>query len=168
MAQWLISAVVEQTGVPAATIRYYEEIGLLRATSRTEAGYRRYSDAAVDELRFIRKAQALGFSLDEVGQILQLTRAGETSCARVLELTSRHVAALDERIGDLQRLRDRLDRELQKWTMQGTATCAGLCRFIADADAVVLPATSPLPPEPSRSRAAVRRSRLRSSSAARR
>lgn len=166
MAQWLISGVAEQTGVPAATIRYYEEIGLLRATSRTAAGYRRYSDTAIDELRFIRKAQALGFSLDEVGQILQLSRAGEAPCARVLELTSHHVAALDEGIRDLQRLRDRLDRELAKWTAQGTATCAGLCRFIANADAAPVPTA--LPPARSQSRAAVRRSRLRSSSAKRR
>lgn len=133
MAEWLIGAVARQTGVSAPTIRYYEEIGLLRASARSTSGYRRYSDAAIEELRFIKKAQALGFSLDEVGEILALSRAGQAPCSRVIALTAHHVAALDERIQALQRLRDHLDAELARWRTENTATCGRLCRWIANA-----------------------------------
>ncbi len=136
MAEWLIGAVARQTGISPPTIRYYEEIGLLRASARSASGYRRYSDTAIEELRFIKKAQALGFSLEEVGEILTLSRTGQTACARVIGLTEHHVTALDERIRSLQRLRDHLDAELARWRSQGTATCGRLCRLIAaDAEA---------------------------------
>jgi DNA-binding transcriptional MerR regulator len=131
MAEWLISAVAKQTGVSPPTIRYYEEIGLLPATTRSSAGYRRYSDAAVEELRFIKKAQALGFSLEEIGEILQLSRSGRTACTHVLSLAEHHVALVEQRIRQLQQFRDRLDAEISKWRQQeASITCEGLCRFI--------------------------------------
>ncbi len=64
-------------GVSTATIRYYGSLDLLSTTARSEAGYRRYSDSAVAEIQFIKKAQAIGFSLVEVLEILNLSRQGE-------------------------------------------------------------------------------------------
>ena len=62
MPGFLIGDIAERAGVPAATIRYYESLGLMNPPARSSAGYRRYGESAVEELRFIRKAQALGFS----------------------------------------------------------------------------------------------------------
>ena len=134
MAGLLIGEVARQAGVSSPTIRYYEDIGLLRPPVRSSTGYRRYSDTTVDELRFIRKAQGLGFSLDEIGEILRLSQSGKTPCSHVLSLTHRHLAAVEERIRQLQRFRDRLATELAKWDGKQTPTCRGLCQIIADAD----------------------------------
>jgi MerR family mercuric resistance operon transcriptional regulator len=130
-----ISEAARRAGISPPTIRYYEEIGLLPKPSRSGAGYRRYTDAAVEELRFIRKAQAIGFSLEEIRQILQLSRAGQQPCGHVLALAHQHLAAVDERIRRLQKFRKQLAADLAKWDGQKTATtCSGLCKWIADSD----------------------------------
>ena len=131
-----ISEAAKRAGVTPPTIRYYEQIGLLQKPSRSGAGYRRYGDSAVEELRFIRKAQAIGFSLDEIGAILQLSRAGQRPCGHVLTLAHQHLAAVDERIRRLQKFRSQLAANLAKWdTQKGTTKCdTGLCQLIADAD----------------------------------
>lgn len=137
----LIGELAERTGVAAPTIRYHESLGLLRPPARSTAGYRKYSEDAVDELSFIRKAQALGFSLDEIAEILKLTRSGRTPCDRVLSLAHQHLAAVDERIRQLQSFRDQLAAELEKWDGKMSPTCDGLCQIIS---LVELP--DPLPP----------------------
>ena len=130
----LIGDVAERAGVAAPTIRSYESVGLLKAPARSAAGYRCYSEKTVQELIFIKKAQALGFSLDEVAEILKLTRSGKAPCAHVLSLGHQHLAAVEERIRQLERFRDQLAAELRKWDEQKTAvTCDGLCQWIADA-----------------------------------
>ena len=98
-----IGDVATRTGLSAPTIRYYESVALLARSPRSDAGYRSYTEAAVEELRFIRKAQALGFSLHEIVEILKLSRAGKTPCSHVLDLAQRHLAAVDERIRQLLR-----------------------------------------------------------------
>ena len=130
----LIGELAERTGVPAPTIRYYETLGLLRPPARSTAGYRRYSEEAFEELTFIRKAQALGFSLEEIAEILKLTRAGRTPCERVLSLAHQHLAAVDERIRRLQTFRHQLAEEVEKWDGKTAPTCEGLCQIIAMAD----------------------------------
>ena len=140
-----ISEVANRAGVSPPTIRYYEEIGLLPKASRSSAGYRRYTDAAVEELRFIRKAQAIGFSLGEIRGILQLTRSGHQPCGHVLALAHQHLAAVDERIGQLRRFRKQLAADLAKWKKRKAATtCSGLCQFIADAHSEISAQDIPL------------------------
>jgi DNA-binding transcriptional MerR regulator len=129
MAGFLIGVLAREAGVSAPTVRYYEEVGLLPPSSRTSGGYRRYTDAAVHELRFIRKAQGLGFSLDEIRVILKLSRAGEAQCAEVLTLARRHLKAVDDRIAHLQQFRAHLAGELAKWDGQQSPTCGGLCQM---------------------------------------
>lgn len=102
MVSLLIGEVSRRSSVSTPTIRYYEAIGLLPRPNRSASGYRRYSDATVDELRFIRKAQALGFSLDEIRDILRLSRAGATPCDRVLSLARQHLVATKQRIRQLE------------------------------------------------------------------
>ncbi len=134
MSGLLIGEVAQRAGVSAPTIRYYEEIGLLPAPLRSSAGYRRYAEQTVEELRFIRKAQALGFSLDEIGEILRLSRSGKAPCSHVLSIAHQHLAAVEERIRRLQRFRDLLAAEVAKWDGKKTATCRGLCQIIAGAE----------------------------------
>lgn len=136
MAGLLIGDVAKRAGVSSPTIRYYEEIGLLPAPLRSSAGYRRYSERTVQELRFVRKAQRLGFSLDEIGEILRLSRSGRTPCGHVLSLAHQHLAAVDERIRRLQAFREHLAAELAKWDGQRTPTCDGLCRIIDAAEPI--------------------------------
>jgi DNA-binding transcriptional MerR regulator len=132
MRHLLIGDVAARSGLTAPTIRYYESLGLLTRPARSPTGYRRYTEANLEELRFIRKAQALGFSLDEIAEILQLSRAGATPCAHVLDLARRHLAAVDERIHQLNGFREQLSAEISKWDGQRQPTCAGLCKIIAD------------------------------------
>lgn len=133
MASLRIGEVAQQTGLTAPTIRYYESIGLLRAPARSESGYRRYSEETVDELAFIKKGQALGFSLDELGEILALSRSGRPPCTHVLTMARRHLAAVEDRIRQFRRFRDQLSAELAKWEGKPTPTCRGLCQIIASA-----------------------------------
>ena len=134
MAGLLIGEVASRAGVSPPTIRYYEDIGLLPRPLRSSAGYRRYPDSTVDELQFVCKAQALGFSLDEISEILRLSRSGQTPCSHVLTLAHRHLAAVEEQVRRLQQFRERLAAELTKWDGQQTPTCRGLCQIIAEAE----------------------------------
>ena len=150
MSGLLIGELAERTGVAAPTIRYYESLGLLKTPARSAAGYRRYSAGAVAELSFIRKAQALGFTLDEIAEIVKLTRAGRTPCDHVLSLAHQHLAAVEERIQQLQRFRDQLAAEVGKWDGKTTPTCEGVCQIIALAD--LRPEASPRDDHPRRKR----------------
>jgi len=134
MAGLLIGEVAERTGLTPATIRYYESIGLMKPPVRSNAGYRRYTESTVEELAFIKKAQGLGFSLDEVGEILKLSRSGMAPCEHVLDLVERQLAAVDERIRQLTVFREQLASELKKWSGTTKPTCEGLCRIITSAE----------------------------------
>ena len=93
------------SGVSAKMIRHYEAIGLLPAAERSDAGYRRYDDAALHTLRFIRRARDLGFGLDEIAQLLALWRDRSRASGEVKALAARHVADLSERIERMQAMR---------------------------------------------------------------
>lgn len=134
MSGLLIGEVADRTGLTAPTIRYYESIGLVKPPARSDAGYRRYSQTTVEELQFIKKAQALGFSLDEIAEILKLSRSGRRPCEHVLDLARRHLAALEERIRQLERFRAQLAGEIGKWDGSRRPTCDGFCEIIATAD----------------------------------
>lgn len=127
----LIGDIASQTGLTAATIRYYESIGLLSAPPRTRGGYRRYTETTLQELDFIKKAQSLGFSLEEVREIVRLSRRGEAPCSHVLELAERHLKAVDERIQQLSRFRDDLAADIAAWQSQDRTFCDGVCQMIS-------------------------------------
>src|SRR5438132_6400139 len=80
----LIGRLAKLAGVKSDTVRFYERSGLLPKPSRTASAYRVYDDAALKQLRFIKKAQSLGFSLDEVRRILHLRGQGGRTCRAVL------------------------------------------------------------------------------------
>lgn len=93
------------SGVPAKTIRYYEEIGLIPKAARTEGGYRDYTQQDVDILRFIHRARDLGFPVKDVSALLALWRDRSRSSAQVKDLALRHVADIDVKIEELRSIR---------------------------------------------------------------
>lgn len=105
-----IGEVAALAGIPTATVRYYERRGLIAPTPRTASGYRRYDAEAARRLRFIRHAQTLGFSLEEVQQLLAFSADDPAACARVEETTREKVRAVRQRLDELRRL----ERTLQE------------------------------------------------------
>jgi|HubBroStandDraft_6_1064221.scaffolds.fasta_scaffold83102_2 Hg(II)-responsive transcriptional regulator len=97
--------VADQAGVNSQTLRYYERRGLLAEPPRSSAGYRDYPAQAVQQLRFVKRAQQLGFTLAEIEELLQLAEGGPDSCDRARSLAEAHAAALERKIADLQQIR---------------------------------------------------------------
>ncbi len=100
-----IGSAAEQAGLPAKTIRYYEDIGLLRP-ERQGNGYRDYSDADVHRLRFLQRARSLGFSVDECRQLLSLYSDMDRESAEVRAIAQTKLAEIERKIAELQGLRD--------------------------------------------------------------
>jgi DNA-binding transcriptional MerR regulator len=91
------------------TVRFYESIGLLGSPTRSESNYRIYDGDAVARLSFIRRARSLGFSIEEIRQLLELADDQGRSCSAVDVLARRHLQAVDQKLADLQALRQGLD-----------------------------------------------------------
>ena len=98
-----IGQLARAAGVPVSTVRFYEREGLLKPDARTGGNYRAYSEASLARLRFIRSAQATGFSLDDVRELLLLTASDQPPCDEVLALTRKRLGEVRER---LEALRD--------------------------------------------------------------
>lgn len=96
------------TGVTAKMIRYYESIGLIPASKRTEAGYRIYSSNDVHVLRFVKRARSLGFSLEQIRDLLSLWHDPARASADVKAIAEEHVTHLEQRIRELTEMRDTL------------------------------------------------------------
>jgi len=109
MNQLSIGQLARHAGVAIDTVRYYERNGLLHPANRLASGYRRYSESELKRLRFIRRAKVLGFSLDEVRELLEL--GSQDSVAGIRQAAQAKLADLDRRLAELERIRQGL-REL--------------------------------------------------------
>ncbi len=103
-----IGELAHLAGINPRTLRYYERIGLLAPSARTEAGYRLYSDADADRLAFIRHAQTLGLSLAEIADIIALRDGGTPPCRHVRAVADLRITAIDRQIAELEALRAEL------------------------------------------------------------
>lgn len=103
-----IGALAEQTGVHVETIRYYQSLGLMPRPARAHGSVRRYGREAAERLHFIKRAQALGFSLDEVRLLLDLS-VGE-HCAETRTLAEQKRRLVEKKIGDLRGIQAALDK----------------------------------------------------------
>lgn len=103
-----IGQAAKASGVSAKMIRYYDEIGLVRPASRSDANYREFDAREINELRFIKRARNLGFSVAEITQLLSLWRDRERPSREVKAIADRHLADLDARIAEMQAMADTL------------------------------------------------------------
>src|ERR1700722_7931334 len=99
-----IGDLAKGTGTKVVTVRYYEQIGLLPVPSRTAGNYRTYSHEHVRRLRFIRRCRDLGFTLDQIRDLLRLSSRKEQDCAEVDQITARHLREIEQKIPDKKRL----------------------------------------------------------------
>lgn len=116
-----IGEVSKRSGVGIEALRFYERGGLLDSPSRTFSGYRVYGEEVLERLEFIKRAQALGFSLDEIRQIVDDARKGQSPCDEVREIVRRRMEELDERLRELHRYRKELKSTLEEWDKVGRA-----------------------------------------------
>lgn len=119
--QLTIGKLAEETGLSRKSIRYYESQGLIPKAGRSLAGYRLYSPEVIHRMKFIQKAKSIGFSLDEIRQLLDLTRHGKPCCDHVFRWSEHKLSELDQQIKFLQDLRARLSDYQEKWKDQSTA-----------------------------------------------
>ena len=99
-----IGRLAAQTGVNLETVRYYERIGLMPAAERTQGGHRVYSEAPRRRLTFIRRARMLGFSIEDIRALLDLSEPGSRSCKDVERIAADHLQEVQAKIADLARL----------------------------------------------------------------
>jgi MerR family copper efflux transcriptional regulator len=105
-----IGEAANASGVTAKMIRHYESIGLVKAARRTNAGYRLYSQQDVQVLQFIHRARALGFSLDQIGNLLALWQDKQRASSDVRALARSHIDELNQKIAELESMRRTLER----------------------------------------------------------
>ncbi len=103
-----IGPAAEESGVPAKTIRYYEEIGLIPPAFRADNGYRNYGPTDVETLRFIQRSRKLGFTVKDVSNLVALWRDTHRVSADVKQLALSHIEDVERRIAELQGIRDTL------------------------------------------------------------
>jgi len=103
-----ISAASKAAGLPVKTVRYYADIGLVEAPSRSDAGYRSYDDAAVRKLVFARRSREFGFSIEECRELLGLYQDQDRTSSEVKRIASRRLQEIEVKQRELQSLHDEL------------------------------------------------------------
>ena len=135
MRQLSIGQIAKAAGIKVVTIRYYEQIRLMPKARRTGANYRAYTAQDLRKLRFIRRCRDLGFTLNQIRELMQLSLLGNGDCSAVYRITARHLSDIENKITDLKQLAKEL-RRITK-SCQGGSTIAE-CRII-EALATFLP-----------------------------
>ena len=118
-----IGALSRATGVKVPTIRYYEQVGLLPEPPRTQSDRRTYDDAAVKRLRFIRHARELGFDVEAIRQLFELSDQPRRSCAEVDAIARRHLEEIISRLARLAALKAEIERMISQCSQGSIAEC---------------------------------------------
>ncbi len=108
---YTIGQLARSAGVNVETVRYYQRVGLIREPARPQGGFRRYPQEAVGRIRFIKRAQRLGFRLQDIAELMEL---GEAHCADVREKAQAKRTQIDAQIRDLAAMREALDRLIER------------------------------------------------------
>lgn len=111
-----IGEVASNSGVPIKTIRYYEQLGLLKTAKRTDGQFRLFEPGVISRLAFIKRLQSLGLSLQEIGECLAVYDHGNLPCTSIQEKLEKQVNKVDQRIEELILLRKELTDLLQHWS----------------------------------------------------
>ena len=118
-----IGALASRTGTKVQTIRYYEQIGLMPEPVRTEGGQRRYGNVELDRLSFIRHSRQLGFPLEAIRELLDLSDSPDRSCEKVDAVAQQQLREVEARIARLEALRLELQRMLRDCDANRVADC---------------------------------------------
>jgi DNA-binding transcriptional MerR regulator len=110
-----VSDLGAEVGLSAATVRYYERLGLLPPAERTAAGYRQYPKEAVERLRFVKSAQRLGLRLREIAELLAICDQGLCPCGHSEALLRERMAEIDSQVAELQAVRAELARVVERY-----------------------------------------------------
>ena len=111
-----IGKLAKQTGLSVGTLRYYSDLGLLQPVQRGDNGYRYYSHDASSQVEFIKKAQTLGFTLEEIKQILDVRDRGEKPCSLVQSLLNNKIQQLQIKIKEMTLFKAELEEYRTAWT----------------------------------------------------
>ncbi|MBD2614678.1 MAG: heavy metal-responsive transcriptional regulator [Nostoc sp. ZfuVER08] len=111
----LIGQVTNLSKIPIRTIRYYESLGLIKSSKRTEGGFRQFSLDVLTRLAFIKRAQNFGLSLEEIGDILQVYDQGQVPCGEIQEKLEQKLLEIDRQIDQLLTLRSEIQGLLSGW-----------------------------------------------------
>ncbi len=128
-----IGQAASASGISAKMIRHYESINLIKQSARTDAGYRTYSDSDLHTLRFIKRGRSLGFSLDQIRDLLSLWNDDHRASADVKAIALIHVADLERRITELSEMRNTLQDLAQSCSGDARADCP-ILRGLAQED----------------------------------
>lgn len=133
--QFTIGQAAQAAGVTARAVRLYESRGLIAAPSRTEAGYRLFTDEDVDTLTFIRDARTLGLPLGAISEIMELAKSA-SPCERTCALLDERISEIDAAIADLRRLRRSITdaQRAAAATPSGATRCAVIERATAESN----------------------------------
>ena len=118
-----IGTLARRTGTKVQTIRYYEQIGLMPEPGRTAGGQRRYGEAELDRLAFVRHARQLGFTLEAIRELLDLSDHPEKSCQEADQIARRQLWQVELRMARLEALRTELERMVHECSGGNTADC---------------------------------------------
>jgi DNA-binding transcriptional MerR regulator len=125
-----IGAVAKESGVPIKTIRYYEELGLLKSSARTAGGFRLFNADVLARLHFIKRAQSLGLSLSEIKEFLNVHDGGELPCEQIKIKLEDKVKEIDEQIQQLLILKQELEGLLSGWEIKPDHSHLTICPII--------------------------------------
>ena len=125
VSEWSIGRLAGEAGVNVETIRYYQRRGLLAEPAKPSNGHRRYAPELVKHLRFIKRAQGLGFTLDEISSLLSLDEA--QACAETRDMAARKLELIRSKLADLTAIRKALSTLMRQCDSSGAA---GACPLI--------------------------------------
>jgi DNA-binding transcriptional MerR regulator len=114
-----IGQLAKETGVSVQTVRFYEREKLLPEPARKDSGYRMYRPEHVKRLQFVLQAKALGFSLAEIREILEMKDRGYCPCDDVIGFAKKHLKEVQRQIAELTRFENQLTRALRQWRRSG-------------------------------------------------
>lgn len=132
-----IGELAKRSGVATSTIRYYEKCGLLPLVIRQSNGYRYYSEDAILQLEFIRKAQQLNFSLNDIEAILKIRLTGKEPCNLVRELLSNKISQIREQLDTLKKLESELLHYMKQWEKNKDCSVrSNICHLIENVNII--------------------------------